>query len=185
MAMQQLSDLELLQFIQKRNSLAFSELVTRHTQTYYRLAFRFLNDSHQAEDVIQDAFIKLWENPFLWNEEKQTKFTTWFYKVIINRCLDQKRIKANSSFHTAIEKDLTDPSLSNEAQLIQAERQHRLEQLINTLPDRQRTALNLCFFEGLSNQEAADIMNLNLKALQSLIMRGKTNIKNKLNEQLK
>jgi RNA polymerase sigma-70 factor (ECF subfamily) len=64
--------------------------------------------------------------------------------------------------------------------MIRAQEQKMLEKEIAALPERQRTALNLCFDEGLTNQEAAEIMGLNLKALQSLIMRAKTTLKARL-----
>jgi len=67
-----------------------------------------------------------------------------------------------------------------EEMLIQAQEQKILEREITALPERQRTALNLCFDEGLSNQEAAEIMGVNLKALQSLIMRAKTTLKERM-----
>ena len=79
--MHKLTDKELLSLIQQGSHLAFAELVERHSESYYRLAFRFTNDNQQAEDIVQDAFIKLWERPKLWNENKQTQFTTWFYQV--------------------------------------------------------------------------------------------------------
>jgi RNA polymerase sigma-70 factor (ECF subfamily) len=60
--------------------------------------------------------------------------------------------------------------------------QQRLEAAIAQLPERQRTALNLCFYESLSNQEAADIMGINLKALQSLLMRAKMTLKEVCNQ---
>ncbi|MPQ76800.1 RNA polymerase sigma factor [Hydrogenovibrio sp. JE_KL2] len=182
--MHKLTDKELLSLIQQGSHLAFAELVERHSESYYRLAFRFTNDNQQAEDIVQDAFIKLWERPKLWNENKQTQFTTWFYQVIINRCLDLKRKKPHFQIESINEINLPANHSSHEEQLVHLEMQVQLETLINELPSRQRVALNLCFFEDMSNQEAADIMNLSLKALQSLIMRGKNNIKNRLNSNI-
>jgi len=71
-------DNELLSLIQNGSSQAFSTLVERHTQRFYRLAYRYLQSREAAEDVVQDAFIKLWENPALWQPEKNSKFTTCF-----------------------------------------------------------------------------------------------------------
>lgn len=179
--MQQLSDQQLLALIQQGNHQAFAELVERHTTNYYKLAYRFTNNTHQAEDVVQDAFLKLWERPHLWDQTKKTRFTTWFYQVIINQCLDLKKSKSTYQIESLDEHNIYSERLTDEDMLVHIEMQLQLEYLINDLPNRQRIALNLCFLEDLSNQEAADIMNLSLKALQSLIMRGKTNIKNKLN----
>jgi len=68
--------------------------------------------------------------------------------------------------------------------MIQGERQRLLERQIAALPERQRTALNLCFYEGLSNRDAADIMGIRLKALQSLLMRAKITLKKTLQESM-
>ena len=64
--------------------------------------------------------------------------------------------------------------------MIRTQEQNALEKEIAVLPERQRAALNLCFDEGLSNQEAAQVMGINLKALQSLIMRAKTTLKERM-----
>lgn len=177
--MQTLSDAELLTAIQQTDSTAFAELVRRHSRTFFKLAYRYLNDADLAEDVVQEAFIKLWQNPHQWQPNRQTKFTTWFYRVIINRCLDQK--KRTPSIRLDEVAEPADTALTQEQRLIEHERQAQVEQAINALPDRQRTALNLCFFEDLTNQQAAEIMGLKLKALQSLIMRAKQNLQKTLN----
>jgi RNA polymerase sigma-70 factor (ECF subfamily) len=77
---------------------------------------------------------------------------------------------------------LVDSGAGPEETAARAEEQRRLEAEIAALPERQREALNLCFAEGLSNQEAADIMRVNLKALQSLLMRAKTTLRERLSE---
>ena len=86
-------DNELLGLIQDGNGHAFAVLVERHTDRFYRLAYRYLQDKAAAEDAVQDAFLKLWENPALWQPERNSKFTTWFYRIIVNLCLDQHKKK--------------------------------------------------------------------------------------------
>jgi RNA polymerase sigma-70 factor (ECF subfamily) len=86
----------------------------------------------------------------------------------------------------ALDEDLllTDERPTADESMTQAEIYKHLEKAIAALPDRQRTALNLCFAEGLTNQEAAEAMGLNLKALQSLIMRAKTTLKKRMRSYL-
>lgn len=174
--MHHLTDHELISKIQEGNHLAFSALVERHSEMFYRLAYRYLLDQQQAEDVVQDAFIKLWTHPQLWDKHRQNNFTTWFCRIIINRCLDCKKAKQC----LPIGEEVEDESPDQEQKLIYQEAQRWVEEEINRLPERQRTAIILCFFEDLSNQEAAEIMGVTLKALQSLIMRAKTSLKNKI-----
>ena len=171
-------DHELLALIQNGSGQAFAQLVERHTERFYRLAFRYLQSRAAAEDVVQDGFLKLWENPALWQPERNSKFTTWFYRVVVNLCLDRRKRKTAVAFDE--ESEFADDRPAVDEMLMQAQEQKILEREIAALPERQRTALNLCFDEGLSNQEAAEIMGVNLKALQSLIMRAKTTLKERM-----
>jgi RNA polymerase sigma-70 factor (ECF subfamily) len=171
-------DHELLALIQDGNGQAFATLVERHTERFYRLAYRYLQSKAAAEDVVQDAFLKLWENPAIWQPERNSKFTTWFYRVVVNLCLDlQKRKKP-----VTLDEELPfiDDREPVDETMMRIQEQKALEKEIAALPERQRTALNLCFAEGLSNQEAADVMGVKLKALQSLIMRAKTTLKERM-----
>ena len=171
-------DNELLSLIQNGSSQAFSTLVERHTQRFYRLAYRYLQSREAAEDVVQDAFIKLWQNPALWQPEKNSKFTTWFYRIVVNLCLDSRKRKTLAPLDDGMQ--LIDEREPMDQTIIRVQEQKMLEKEIAALPERQRVALNLCFDEGLTNQEAAEIMGVNLKALQSLIMRAKTTLKVRL-----
>ena len=171
-------DRELLALVQGGSHKAFSELVERHTERFYRLAFRYLQNKEAAEDVVQDAFLKLWENPGIWQADKNAKFTTWFYRIMVNLCLDRQKRKRPVELDE--EMVLIDNRESADQAMVRREEQKVLEREIAALPERQRTALNLCFDEGLSNQDAADVMGVNLKALQSLIMRAKTTLKERM-----
>jgi RNA polymerase sigma-70 factor (ECF subfamily) len=176
-------DEELLAIIQDGSQQAFSVLVQRHTERFYRLAYRYLQSKEAAEDVVQDAFVKLWEDPGRWQAERNNKFTTWFYRVVVNLCLDWQKKKKPLELGDQ-EVSVADDRETPDIAILQAEKQNILEKEIAALPERQRTALNLCFDEGLSNQEAAEVMGLKLKALQSLVMRAKTTLKDRLKNYL-
>ena len=165
------SDQELLALIQGGSHPAFAELVERHTTRFYRLAYRYVQNHETAEDLVQEAFLRLWENPATWQPERNSKFTTWFYRIVVNLCLDSRKRKQPVALDEEI--PLVDEREPADQMIIRAQEQKMLEREIAALPERQRIALNLCFDEGLTNQEAAEIMGLNLKALQSLIMRAK------------
>jgi RNA polymerase sigma-70 factor, ECF subfamily len=171
-------DQELLALIQDGNHQAFAELVERHTERFYRLAYRYVQNRETAEDLVQDAFLRLWENPAIWQPDRNSKFTTWFYRIMVNLCLDWQKKKRPIQLDEDM--PLADERESADEAMIRMQEQRLLENEIAALPERQRTALNLCFDEGLSNQEAAEAMGLNLKALQSLIMRAKTTLKERM-----
>jgi RNA polymerase sigma-70 factor (ECF subfamily) len=175
-------DHELLELVQDGSHPAFAELVRRHTERYYRLAFRYLQNRAAAEDMVQDAFLKLWEDPHKWQPDKNTKFTTWFYRVVVNLCLDWQKKKQPVELNEDM--PLIDDRESADEAMQRKQQQIALEGAIAALPERQRTAINLCYDEGLSNQDAADVMAVNLKALQSLVMRAKTTLKERLKNYL-
>jgi len=171
-------DDQLLALIQDGDGQAFAVLVERHTERFYRLAFRYLQNKEAAEDVVQDAFVKLWESPSLWQPERNSKFTTWFYRIVVNLCLDA--LKKKKPVPLDDDSLVADDSRPVDEMMMREQQQKMIEKEIAALPMRQRTALNLCFDQGLTNQEAAEVMGINLKALQSLIMRAKTTLKERM-----
>jgi RNA polymerase sigma-70 factor (ECF subfamily) len=171
-------DEELLGAIREGGHDAFSELVKRHGKRFYGVAYRMLFNKDDAEDIVQEAFLKIWEKPTLFREGKGVKFTTWFYRVVTNLCIDLNRKKRpmliKGENYPAREGLMQDEIMErlNEKDLI--------DRLIMELPERQQLALTLCFFEGLSNREASEIMGVKLKALQSLLMRAKITLKKRV-----
>ena len=151
-------DHELLALVQDGNGHAFAVLVERHSERFYRLAYRYLQSKEAAEDVVQDAFVKLWENPALWQPARNSKFTTWFYRIVVNLCLDlRKKKKPEALENDALVADEREPV---DEVMIRAQEQKILEREIAALPERQRMALSLCFDEELTNQEAAEVMGV-------------------------
>lgn len=173
-----LDDESLIRLIKEGNHEAFSELVKRHSNKFYRIAYRIIFSKEDAEDIVQEAFLKLWQKRISWDPNKEVKFTTWFYKIIVNLCIDHNRKKKPEPLFE--ETQLIDNQHRQDVLLHEKEKQIMLDRFIKELPERQQLALNLCFYEAVSNQEAADIMGVNIKALQSLIMRAKTTLKEKV-----
>jgi RNA polymerase sigma-70 factor (ECF subfamily) len=177
-----LDDESLIHQIQDGKHEAFVELVNRHSKRFYSITYRLLFSKNDAEDVVQHAFLKLWERRLFWNPSKEAKFTTWFYRVVVNLCLDHNRKKKPMPLCENME--LVDEQDGQEILLDEKRKQALLDRFIQELPERQQLALTLCFYEGLSNKEAAEIIGIKLKALQSLIMRAKTTLKERVNNHL-
>lgn len=177
------SDESLLLQVQSGDHASFETLVRRHTTRYYNLAYRYMANRESAEDIVQIAFLKLFENPSIWNPKKEVKFTTWFYRIVVNLCLDNK--KRHSALPLPESSELIDNVPFQEDKALQQEIQSLLEAEIFSLPDRQKTALFLCFYEDMSHIEAAKIMETSIQALQSLLMRAKTTLKEKMKEYLR
>tara|TARA_R110002072_G_scaffold273075_2_gene433387 strand:+ start:776 stop:1387 length:612 start_codon:yes stop_codon:yes gene_type:complete len=176
------TDEGLMTRVQNAEHEAFAVLVRRHTRMFYAAAYRVCSHQDLAEDIVQEAFLKLWRNPALWDNARGAKFTTWFYRVVTNQAIDVLRKQKPTKGSDVLERIMDDKD-DQQAQMEQAQEQDMLENAIQSLPERQRIALNLCFYEGLSNKDAADILGVGLKALESLLMRAKAGLKDELKRQ--
>ena len=180
--LEKLSDEDLMVRVQKADHGAFSVLVNRHTRMFFSAAYRMYPNTNEAEDVVQEAFLKLWVRPQIWDAGKGAKFTTWFYRVVTNLAIDHVRRKKNTKGSDVLDR-IMDKTPDQQETLEESQKQLLLEAAIAKLPERQRIALNLCFYEGLSNKTAADVMDVNVKALESLLMRAKKSLKDILARQ--
>ena len=181
-ALNELGDESLMALIKKQDHRAFSILVKRHTDRFYGLAWRMTANRQEAEDIVQDAFLKLWHNPGLYNPRKNAKFVTWFYRVVTNISIDRLRRYKKTIGSDGLDY-VPDDRTGQDEEMAARQQQEALERAIQDLSAKQKTALNLCFYDGLSNKEAATIMGIRLKALESLLMRAKTGIKDRLDRQ--
>ncbi len=156
---------------------AYAILVQRHAIRYRALAHRVVGDMALAEDLVQEAFVKLWTHADRFDASK-AKFTTWFHRIVVNRCLDEKRKRTTEALPEGYDK--ADESETVEEAMVAHSGSEQLMAAVNALSERQRTAITLSYIDGLSNMEAADVMELKLKAFESLLVRARA----KLREQL-
>lgn len=163
----------LAQRVMAQDMSAFTTLVQRHSRRFYLCAYRVLLNQQDAEDAVQDAFCKLWSGKAGWQDGKGAKFTTWFYRIVVNQALDARSRKRGSSM-TVLEETLADESDSQETELLVKREQQEIVSALETLPERQRAALHLFYTEELSQKEAAEAMGITPKALESLVGRAKT-----------
>lgn len=175
------TDESLLVHIQDGDQKAFAALVKRHVKKFHAAAYRMCGDAQESEDIVQDAFLKLWNRPETWDPNRGAKFATWFYRIVTNLAIDRMRKKKAVAVGEVIDV-FSDTRDSQEESLYKKERQQALEGAIQSLPDRQKAALNLCFYEGLSNKEAAEILGVSVKALESLLVRARAALKEDLSK---
>ena len=174
-----MGDESLMALVAKGDHQAFACLVRRHTQRFFAAAYRVTANVTEAEDIVQEAFLKLWDKPQRWDAGKGAKFTTWFYKVVTNTAVDSVR-RRKPQVGTEVLDHLTDHDQDTEGLMVQEQEAQVVEMAIQSLPERQKLALNLCFYEGLSNKEAAEILDIGVKALESLLMRAKASLRDDL-----
>lgn len=167
------SDEELVFQVQKGHAPAFAMLVRRHTDYLYRIVWRTYPDVQEAEDIVQDVFLKFWNKPKQFDLSKGVRFKTWITRVAMNRAIDMLRKKKPvPDYDYLLQQSLDDPDIPLH-ELEQKVEKIELEQAILHLPERQQQALNLCFYEDMKQKDAADVMDVSVKALESLLMRAK------------
>ncbi len=136
-------------------------------------AFRVLGDRAEAEDVAQEALIRLWRIAPDWRQG-EAKVTTWLYRVATNLATDRLRARIRRRAGSLDDApDPVDQGQGAEAGLIEADRMAALQGALDTLPDRQRQAVVLRHLDGLTNPEIAAIMEIGVEAVESLTARGK------------
>jgi RNA polymerase sigma-70 factor (ECF subfamily) len=149
---------------------AFRALVSRHLTRVLSLARRMTGNVAEAEDVAQEAFLRAWQKAPGWRTG-EARFSTWLYRVVVNLCLDRRRRKPMAPLEAA--GDPLDPAPSAEATLVENQRTRIVATALAALPDRQRAALVLSYYEGVSNVEAAEALGVSVSALESLLVRAR------------
>ncbi len=175
-AFQQMTDAGLLEAAAAGSHAAFTEIVTRHFQPVYRLVWRMTGGAADAEDVAQDAFVTLWKNPSQLREGAALR--GWLMRVAANAVIDGSRRPRPAALDDASE--VADPQMMPDAPLDRTQAARLVDSRIAALPERQRLALSLVYFEGLSNIEAAAAMEVSVDALESLLARARRSLKESL-----
>jgi RNA polymerase sigma-70 factor, ECF subfamily len=169
-AMTEISDAVLMGLYGKGDAQAARVLSQRHAPRALALANRLLRDRAEAEDVAQEAMMKLWKIAPDWRQG-EAKVSTWLYRVVANACTDRLRRRRDVDLQAIAEP--ADPAPGMEQALIAGDRANALRGAMDCLPERQRLAVTLRHLEDLSNPEIAEIMQISVEAVESLIARGK------------
>lgn len=174
-----LDDSQLMAVVAQGDKGAFTELVSRHLNAVIYFALRYLGRRPDAEDVAQEAFVRLWKHAANW-EPKGFSFRSWVYRITYNLCIDELRKRKPE---TTVEDEV---SLASDDQpdddLYRDEQQQKVSTALNELPERQRTAIFLCVYQGLSNRDAAEAMEISVEALESLLSRARRSLKKTMTE---
>ena len=165
-----ISDDALLQLYANGDQAAARQLTLRLAPRAYKQAYRMLGVQADAEDVAQEAMMRVWKIAPEWRSG-DAKVMTWLYRVVANLCLDRLR-KVQSTSLDAIDEPI-DPSPSAADDMQSNARLDALQAALIALPERQRQALVLRHIEELANPEIADVMEISVEAVESLTSRGK------------
>lgn len=176
-----LTDANLLQAIGRGDASSFRVLVDRHGAVAHRIALRMLGDRSDAEDVAQETLLRLWR--LAGQAATIASLPAWLQRVATNICLDrlrQRQRQAQAIADDSSHDDLADGSPLADMLVEQAQRAGAAQRAIARLPDRQRAAIILTYYEGLPNASATDIMEMNIKAFESLLVRARQSLRQEL-----
>jgi RNA polymerase sigma-70 factor, ECF subfamily len=160
---------------------ACGTLVTRHLARIVAFAARVLGDRNAAEDVAQEVFLRLWTHAGRW-QPGRARLGTWLHRVALNLCLDRLARRREGSLDDAGEPP--DPRLSGTALAEARDLGRHVNGELMALPSQQRIAITLCHYQGFSNLEAAELLEVSVEALESLLARGRRTLRARLRDRV-
>lgn len=173
------TDEALMARVRDGDQQAFALLVDRHLPRAYAIAYRVLGQQADAEDAAQDAFTRVWTHARDWQPQRGS-FSTWLGRILVNASLDHARRQKPQRFVSNADEalaELTDPAASLETAHGNEQQAAAINQAVARLPDQQRMAVVLCYFEEHSNPQAAQLMGLHVKALEGLLVRARKQLR--------
>lgn len=160
---------------------ALLRLMDRHGRGLRAVAARFLGSQEEAEEVVQDVFVKAWRNAHRYDAQRAA-VSTWLYRITVNHCIDRRRRRAQRQFIglEEVNDDLVDPAPAAETQVGGRQRLAATRRAIARLPDRQRMALLLSAVAGLSTLEIAQALGTSGGSVEQLLVRARRTLRTEL-----
>lgn len=165
-------DEALLTLYANGDEAAARALTARLTPRVMAHAYRLLGERAEAEDVAQEAMMRLWKIAPDWRKG-EARVTTWLYRVVANLAIDRLRRRRRGGPPLEDVPEPVDASPGPAERLIDRQRRAALQHALGTLPERQRQAVVLRHIEGMGNPEIATIMEISTEAVESLTARGR------------
>ncbi len=179
---------DLMARIAKGDDDAFEILANRHQTSILNLIYRFIGDRTQAKDLAQEVFLRVWQAAETYRPE--SRFTTWVYRITANLCFNELKSarrkkwfsfnRSDEDSENTLEQALADSSPSAEDLLLAKERSRQIASALQGLPENQRMALILKRYDDLSYQEIAKVIGCSVSAVESLLVRAKRTLQEKL-----
>ncbi|SLN45237.1 ECF RNA polymerase sigma factor SigW [Oceanibacterium hippocampi] len=176
------SDAALMRRVAAGDQAASRALVMAELPRIHALATRLLGDSHEAEDVSQEAFLRLWKQAADWRPE--ARVGTWLYRVARNLCVDRMRRRGSEAARPGDDdgtlERLADPAPDPAERYRQGELGREIDAALGRLPERQASAMHLVHYLEFGNIEAAKAMQVSVEALESLLSRARRTLRDRL-----
>jgi RNA polymerase sigma-70 factor (ECF subfamily) len=172
------SDDALILRIAAGDQLAFRTFAHRHVVKSLAIAQRIIGNSSDAEEVVQDALLRIWQHAGDW-QSGSARVTSWLYRIVVNLAID--RLRQRREFVSIDDAgDPTDPAPSAEMHVEGRQLETFIASAIAELPARQRAALTLCYFQAMECSEAALVMGISVSAMEALLVRGRRTLRARL-----
>lgn len=171
------ADAALMARVVARDGAAFRAIADAHALALRRIAYRMLGDATEAEDVAQEALARLWEHAGRWRSTG-SGIGAWLNRVTMNLCLDRLRRRRFASDEAV--PDRADDAPNADALIAEEQGRAAVVKCIQALSERQRAAIVLTYYEGLSNIMAAETLDMNIKAFESLLHRARQTLRESL-----
>ncbi len=170
------ADQAIMAAIADGDEAAFSRLVQGLVPTLLRFARATLAASPaEAEEVVQEVLIRLWQQAANWKPDG--RISTWAHRVLYRQCVDRLRRQRPSVVIDSLEDELADSAPLPSTRMIRLEDVRAVQAAVAALPERQRAAIVLCHYQGLSQAEAAAVMGIGEEAYESLLARGRRRLR--------
>lgn len=167
-------DVALMQGIGRNDVDAYRQLVSKHLNGALGFAERMIGNRNDAEDIVQEGFLIVWKEASRW--KPKAKFTTWFHRVLYNLCIDY--LRKPRLLTGGIELESAQSSIPDAEQaIISREYSNQVKEALQKLSERQRAALILFYYEELSQDEAADVLEVSVSGLEALLFRARTTLR--------
>ena len=178
-----------MRLVSRGDTSAFEKLIERHQDLVAGTVARMLSSNSDVEDIAQQVFIRVWKSARRY--VPRAKFTTWLLKITRNLVFNElRRTKRHAHVPLQSEPGVEDPPLKDEtslapdASLLEVELQRTIEEAILQLPETQRMALVLRRYEQLSYEQIAEVLDLSVPAVKSVLFRARSELRSRLSKYL-
>jgi len=177
-------DINILNRIRTGDKAAFKELINRHKDYAFTVAYRILNNREDAEEVAQDAFMQVFRALYSFNAD--SKFTTWFYRIVFNAALMQKRKNKVMliDFETSSEAFQVSHSSDSAVDLQKNERKNAIQKALQNLSADDTAMITLFYLKELSLEEIAEITKISAKTAKVKIHRARKRLAEEMKKML-
>jgi RNA polymerase sigma-70 factor (ECF subfamily) len=163
---------------------AFNTFLSHHLSAVVQFARRYLSEQADAEDIAQETFFRVWRKAATWQSQGHSP-RSWLYRIAYNLCIDEirRRPTIKLAIESATESEFSKASDNTVTNIERDSEIKRLAHSLKELPERQRTAISLCAIQGLTNKEASTVMEISIEALESLLSRGRRQLRSRLQQE--